>query len=87
MAFTAEFAKIALPIPDDIDAYDRWLGLCAEKFGKIGFLDDVLIHHRLHGDNVTPTRRRGLATILRMRLVMACALRDKKCALRKEWHL
>jgi glycosyltransferase involved in cell wall biosynthesis len=82
MAFTAGFAKIALPIPRDIDAYDRWLGLCAEKFGKIGFLEDVLIQHRVHGKNVTPTQRRLMSTIIKTRFAMINALRRKQKSLK-----
>lgn len=78
MAFTAEFAKIALPIPKNIDAYDRWLGLCAEKFGKIGFLEDVLIQHRVHGKNVTPKRHRSMPKIIKTRFTMIKALRRKQ---------
>ena len=55
-------------------AYDHWIGTIGEFFGKIEYLDDVLLYHRLHGDNVTPTRRRPLPIIARARIGLALAL-------------
>lgn len=77
MAFTAEFAAFALPIPREVDAYDRYLALCAEKYAQIGFLTDIWILHRLHGKNVTPQRQRSFSKIIKTRLTMAEALRRK----------
>lgn len=83
MAFTANFRDIILPIPRYIDAYDRWFGLCAEAFCRIAFLDDVLIHHRVHGENYTPTSSRSPAVILKTRFFMLKALRKKAKELKR----
>ena len=70
MGFCRELADIVLPIPKDIDAYDRWFGLCAEAFGKIVFADDVWIKHRIHSENYTPTGSRSASVIFHTRKVM-----------------
>ncbi len=73
-AFTRQLAEIILPIPPTAGAYDHWIGTIGEFFGKIEYLDDVLLYHRLHGDNVTPTRHRPLPIIARARIGLALAL-------------
>ena len=50
---TKELAAKALPFPKDIPMHDQWLGLLAEKYGRVEFINEPLICHRIHGDNVT----------------------------------
>lgn len=57
MAFTKEFQKKLLPIPE-IYGYDQWVAVLAEFSGQIVYLNDVLLLHRLHGENSTSTTRR-----------------------------
>lgn len=83
MAFTADFRDVILPIPRYIDAYDRWFGLCAEGFCRIAFLDDVLIRHRVHGENYTPASSRSLPVILKTRFLMMKALLKKRKELKR----
>ena len=66
MAFTKKMKEIILPMPE-IRGYDQWIATVCEFFGKIAYLDDILIEHRLHTDNVTPTKRRPLKIVLMMR--------------------
>lgn len=68
MAFTREMRKAILPIPTDIDAYDRWSAIVAEFTGNIAYVDDILILHRIHGMNVTPTDLRSIVTIIKTRI-------------------
>ncbi len=53
MAFRSEMRKFILPFPGKIPMHDQWIGLMAEKHGKIGLIDEPLILYRRHGDNVT----------------------------------
>lgn len=69
MAFTKEIAEKALPFPENIPMHDQWIGLTAEKCGKVSFLDEGLILHRQHGNNVT-----GNATTFRQKLLWRFAL-------------
>ena len=79
MAMTRQMKDKLLPIPE-IRGYDQWLAVGAEFLGEIAYLDQVLLLHRLHGENVTPSSRRSLSTILscRARLVVALAKRLKR---------
>ncbi len=53
MAFKKDFRISFSPFPKNLDAYDQWIGLIAEKEKTSVFIDDVLIFHRLHENNVT----------------------------------
>lgn len=53
MAFRREFEPEFLPFPDGLAMHDWWIGLNAEAKGKVEFIDEPLIKHRCHGDNVT----------------------------------
>lgn len=67
-AFTSEMAKKILPIPNRIDAYDHWVGTIGEYMGRIAYEDSILLYHRLHDNNVTPTSNRSLSVIFKARL-------------------
>jgi glycosyltransferase involved in cell wall biosynthesis len=67
MAFNRTILKKIYPIPLDIGGYDHWLGMIGEIYGKMVFIDDILIFHRIHGENVTPIHRRKIHIILKSR--------------------
>lgn len=67
MAFTKEMRDKIMPMPMDIDAYDRWIGTVGEFMGRIAYDDRVFLYHRLHGSNVTPTSTRSVGVLLRSR--------------------
>lgn len=68
--FTRRLQSVILPIPE-IRAYDHWIAMVGELWGKIAYCDDVLLYHRMHGTNVTPQKRRALLLILKMRSRLA----------------
>jgi len=68
MAFTPQMRDRVVPIPPKVDAYDRWIGTIGEFMGKITYVNDVLLFHRLHKDNATPTNPRSFVTIHNARL-------------------
>jgi glycosyltransferase involved in cell wall biosynthesis len=65
MAMTRAMRDRVLPLPE-IYGYDQWIAVVAEFSGRITYLDEVLLLHRLHGDNSTSGTRR-LSRILRCR--------------------
>ncbi len=72
MAFTKEFSRKLLPLPE-IYGYDQWINVLAECCGKVIYLDEVLLLHRLHGENVT-TSTRALSVVLRCRAKLLWSL-------------
>lgn len=54
MAFDAKFLKEKiLPIPNDIEMHDQWIGILGDKFGKNVFLKEKLLQYRRHTDTET----------------------------------
>lgn len=52
MAFKKEVLNYAIPFPTELSCgHDNWLGLCANKYGKVKFVEDVLFMHRVHDSN------------------------------------
>ena len=58
MAFTRDLLKVALPFPRNIPMHDMWLGILAELFGTVEFVQEKTIKYRRHAASVTDLRRR-----------------------------
>lgn len=84
IAFTKEFANIIVPIPKEIGAYDHWIGMTGQIFGKVVFMKKVLLYHRIHGDNyTTPTRKLSIVFKARMSLIWELIKRRKAISKRE----
>ena len=70
MAFRRELLDAVLPIPDDIEMHDEWIGIINDK-KKLGtcFIPDKLIRYRRHGENASSMQHYGLKKMLSNRLV------------------
>ena len=60
MAFSKELKPFILPIPDDIEMHDQWIGLLSEKYGKSVLLNEPLILYRRHGKNTSSFKHYGI---------------------------
>lgn len=64
MAFRKELAEKILPFPENLPMHDQWIGLIAEKTGKVCLIEKPLILYRRHGGNMT-----GGKTSLRQKIM------------------
>jgi glycosyltransferase involved in cell wall biosynthesis len=55
MAFNRKVLEKSLPFPKDLPMHDWWVGLVAELYGKVYFIENKLISYRRHGNNVSLT--------------------------------
>ena len=69
MAFRREFLDWYMPLPEQTVAYDQFLGLCAEYRHCVGFLQDELIKHRIHGSNQSQKQPLGKKIMFRIKMV------------------
>lgn len=70
MAFRRDLLEVVLPIPEQIEMHDQWIGIMGDYFaGKSCFLPDVLLLYRRHGANNSAMEHYGLGRMLRNRLV------------------
>lgn len=53
MAFRRNVLDKALPFPKNLPMHDQWLGIVAEKFFKVKFIDEPLVEYRQHSTNAT----------------------------------
>ncbi len=70
MAFPASSKRLIMPMPSSVVNYDHWIGMVCEAFGTAVFDDRVFLEHRLHGGNVTTSRRKlGVVASQRVKLL------------------
>jgi glycosyltransferase involved in cell wall biosynthesis len=55
IAFKRDLLKHALPFPPNLPMHDWWLGMIAEVFGRVEFVDQPLMLYRRHGKNASQT--------------------------------
>lgn len=85
IALRRRLLKHALPFPPHLPMHDWWLGLIAETFGRVAFIDRPLMMYRRHGGNASPTAERSRVswiTRLRWRANLFGALVCRKFNLR-----
>jgi hypothetical protein len=53
MVFDRSVLLRSLPFPNDLIAHDMWIGLIAERNGKVSFIDKKYIRYKRHSAVVT----------------------------------
>lgn len=69
MAFKKTMTSKIIPIPDDIEMHDQWIGLITEKYGKVKFINDKLIYYRRHEDNATQMHHHSFFKMVKNRII------------------
>jgi len=59
IALRRRVLKHALPFPAHLPVHDWWLGLVADFFGGVAFINQPLMMYRRHGANASPTSERS----------------------------
>lgn len=75
MAFSKHLKPYILPFPDAIPMHDQWIGMTAQRHGKVVLLHRPLLSYRRHGDNATGETHGGVTTMIKQRLGLLNALR------------
>lgn len=68
MAFDSSIKNIILPIPNDIEMHDQWIGLLCEKNGKSVFIRDKLIRYRRHEGNFSKLEHHSILKMIKNRI-------------------
>lgn len=68
MAITKEMVKYILPLPNDIEMHDQWIGILCEKHGNSVFIEDKLIRYRRHSKNASELNHHPLTKMIKNRL-------------------
>lgn len=75
MAFKQELVKKVVPIPENIEMHDQWIGILNDLYLKKSyFLREPLLLYRRHGDNTSGMKHYGLGKMLRNRIIFCVNL-------------
>lgn len=78
MAFHRDLLPLVLPIPDDIQMHDQWIGVINDKHrGGCVFLKEPLLYYRRHGENVSDFDKNTVPVMIRNRLIFLRRLRGR----------
>lgn len=77
MAFSKDMIKFILPIPNDVEMHDQWIGIKSEINGKSKFIDKKLIRYRRHTENVSKLNHYGIIKMIKNRINLVIELRSR----------
>lgn len=75
MAFRKGLVSLICPIPKEMYMHDYWIGMAAEKTGRVVLIEEPLLYYRRHGFNVTDLSHGKLGFMLTKRINMVRCLR------------
>lgn len=82
MAFERNLLSYVLPIPEEIEMHDQWIGMISDLLGKNSvFIPEKLLLYRRHGNNVSDFSHGTVFQMICRRLVLLRAI----CRRRKLW--
>ena len=68
MAISCDMKKYVLPIPNNIEMHDQWIGILCEKHGKSIFINNKLIRYRRHDNNVSELKHYSIFKMIKNRV-------------------
>lgn len=84
MAIKSDLKKYILPIPNDIEMHDQWIGVLACKYGKDAIIKDKLINYRRHANNVSALEHYPFSKMLKNRIRLIKQLNARARKIKKE---
>lgn len=82
MAFERNLLPYVLPIPEEIEMHDQWIGMISDMLGKNNvFIPEKLLLYRRHDNNVSDFSHGTVFQMICRRLVLLRAI----CRRRKLW--
>lgn len=78
MAFSSEIKELILPIPDDIEMHDQWIGIIGEYYSKVIMIKDKLIRYRRHDNNFSKMHHHNIFKMIKNRFILIYRLITRK---------
>ena len=69
MAFDSSLKDVILPVPNNIEMHDQWIGIISEIVGKSIFLNERLIKYRRHANNVSGMSHHSVEDMVKKRIL------------------
>ncbi len=75
-AFRRQVLEKALPFPKNLPMHDQWLGLVAERYFKVRWIEEPLVEYRQHSSNATHIGNSpaGVLQKIKWRVNLVCAI-------------
>jgi hypothetical protein len=70
ISFRKRLKRVILPFPKEVYAHDHWISLASVFSGDVYCNDIPLISYRQHNNNVTPKKKLGTLTRIKLRIKM-----------------
>lgn len=84
MAFRRPLLGYVLPIPDDLEMHDQWIGVLNDFYYKDSvFCEEVLLDYRRHGTNNSQMTHYGVGKMIRNRVVFVVRFMGRVIARRR----
>ena len=76
VAFRRDVLEKALPFPKKLPMHDQWLGLVAERYFKVRWIEEPLVEYRQHSSNATHIGNSpaGVLQKIKWRVNLVCAI-------------
>ncbi len=76
VAFRRDVLEKALPFPKNLPMHDQWLGLVAERYFKVRWIEEPLVEYRQHSSNATHIGNSpaGVLQKIKWRVNLVCAI-------------
>ncbi|MFB7250234.1 glycosyltransferase [Microbacterium sp. NPDC056234] len=85
MAIRRDFLPVALPFPDGLsESHDLWLATVANAAGELVHVEQPTLRRRVHGENASSDRPRGILPALRSRLLLVRLWREARRRVRAQ---
>lgn len=78
MAFKRELIEKIIPIPNNIEMHDQWIGILGERYGKNIFINEKLIKYRRHEDNLSRMTHNPVKIMIKNRVNLIKELKKEK---------
>lgn len=82
MALRCSLLPVVLPLPENVEMHDWWIGLVSDIVSKSVFIEDPLIDYRRHSGNVSRMTHYSVPKMFQIRMTLICELvkREKELA-------
>lgn len=79
MAFSRRLMAKVIPIPNEIEMHDQWIGVLNDSLYKnTYFLNEPLIYYRRHGTNVSSFEHYPLMKMIKNRIIFINQFKKRK---------
>lgn len=82
MALRRDLVAKVLPIPENVEMHDWWIGMVSDMTSRSVFIDEQLIDYRRHGGNASRMHHYPIPKMVSIRVVMLAELLKRRMTLR-----